>query len=88
VAVLSENALAARWLHEVFEPAMAAIPGRLRGKRAAAELYHELLVHRWYRGQEAGAPVPMRDAVSSYVREVLPAVPDEREPLALEPPAA
>ena len=42
------------WLSEVFEPAIAAIPPELRGRRAAAEIFHELLEHRWFLSERAG----------------------------------
>ena len=75
---VSEVAGAGRWLSEVFEPSVAAIPLELRGKRAAAELFHELLDHRWYLSEREGGEVAMADAVAAYVRDVLHAEPDER----------
>jgi uncharacterized protein DUF4032/lipopolysaccharide kinase (Kdo/WaaP) family protein len=75
---VSDAAVAGRWLSEVFEPAVAGIPAELRGKRAAAELFHELLDHRWYMSEQAGKEVPMADAVADYVERVLPTAPDER----------
>ena len=75
---VSEAAGAGRWLSEVFEPSVAAVPPHLRGKRAAAELFHELLDHRWYLSEQAGREVAMADAVDAYVRDVLHAEPDER----------
>src|SRR4029077_2920534 len=43
---ISDAAAAGRWLSEIFEPAIAALPPDLQGKRAAAEIFHELLEHR------------------------------------------
>jgi Domain of unknown function (DUF4032)/Lipopolysaccharide kinase (Kdo/WaaP) family len=74
----SEAAAAGAWLAEVFEPALAAIPAELRGKRDPAQLYHELLDHRWFLSEQAGREVPLEDAVASYVDTVLRALPDER----------
>jgi hypothetical protein len=79
-APVSEAAAAGRWLSEVFEPAVAAIPAELHGKRAAAELFHELLDHRRVLSEEEGAEVPMASAIASYV-DVLRAAPDERTAL-------
>jgi tRNA A-37 threonylcarbamoyl transferase component Bud32 len=67
-----------RWRAEVFEPAVAAVPAELQAKRAPAELFHELLDHRWYRSEAAGHDVGMADAVASFSQQVLPEVPDER----------
>jgi hypothetical protein len=74
----SEAAVAGSWLAEVFEPAIAAVPPELRGKRDPAEVFHELLEHRWYVSEQAGREVPLEEAVRSYVETVLRRLPDER----------
>jgi hypothetical protein len=71
-----------KWRAEVFEPAVAAVPAELHAKREPAELFHELLAHRWYRSEAAGRDVGMADAVASFVEQVLPKVPDERATIA------
>jgi hypothetical protein len=71
------SVVAARWLAEVFEPAVAAVPPELAGKREPAEIFHELLDHRWYLSQAAGADVGLLPAVASYVEQVLRHAPDE-----------
>ena len=75
---LPESIVAYRWLAEVFEPTIAAIPPELRGKLEPAEVYHEVLEHRWFLSEEAGQDVGMEEAVRSYVDEVLKFHPDER----------
>ena len=75
-----------RWLSEVFEPAVAEIPGELWGKRDAAEVFHEALEHRWFLSQQAGEDVGLMPAVQAYVDDVLRHAPDERA--VLEPGAA
>ncbi len=69
--------VAHRWINEVFEPAISRVPEELRGKREPAELFHEVLEHKYLRSQEEGRDVGMSEAVSSYVQHVLPARPDE-----------
>jgi hypothetical protein len=81
---VSDAAAAGRWLSEVFEPAIAAVPAELQPKRAAAELYHELLEHRWFLSERAGKDVGMAAATASYVDDVLRPAADEQAPL-LEP---
>jgi hypothetical protein len=71
-----------KWRAEVFEPAVAAVPAELHAKREPAELFHELLAHRWYRSETAGRDVGMADAVASFVEQVLPKIPDERATIA------
>jgi tRNA A-37 threonylcarbamoyl transferase component Bud32 len=75
---VSETALSGRWLTEIFEPTIAAVPAELRQKREAAQLYHEVLAHRDQLSLEADREVAVADAVASYVQTVLQALPDER----------
>jgi hypothetical protein len=81
---VSDAAAAGRWLSEVFEPAIAAVPEELQEKRAAAELFHELLEHRWFLSEQAGRDVGMEKATASYVDQVLRRAADEKAP-GLEP---
>ena len=67
---------AAHWLSDVFEPALAAVPPELRDKRAAPELFHELLEHRWFLSERAGRDVGLDKAVDSYVEQILRPAPD------------
>jgi hypothetical protein len=69
---------AARWFADVYEPIVASVPPELRGRREPAQLFHELLEHRYYMSEDAGRPVTNDEALSSYVNDVLPERPDER----------
>ncbi len=80
-----ETIVAYRWLAEVFEPAIAAVPAELRGKREAAEVFHEILEHRWYLSQRAGRDIGTLEAARDYVTNVLPQASDERTVLAPPP---
>jgi Domain of unknown function (DUF4032)/Lipopolysaccharide kinase (Kdo/WaaP) family len=73
-----ESVAVHRWLAEVFEPAIAAIPTELWGKRQAAEVFHEVLEHRWFLSQQRDEDVGLLPAVESYVETVLRHAPDER----------
>jgi len=84
---LPEQVAGYRWLAEVYEPAISAIPQELRGKRELAEVFHEVLDHRWRLSEEAGFDVGLELAVISYVDNVLRLVPDERKVLASAPEA-
>jgi tRNA A-37 threonylcarbamoyl transferase component Bud32 len=77
---VSDAAVAGRWLAEVFEPSIAAVPEELRSRRAAAELFHELLEHRWFLSERAGKDVGIDAAIADYVDKVLRPAPDERLP--------
>lgn len=66
-----EEVLAHEWLSEVYEPVVGAIPSEYTGKLEPAEVFHEVLEHRWYKSEAAGHDVSLLDAVRSYVNEVL-----------------
>lgn len=68
---LDEEAVAHDWAARVFEPVIRAIPKDLKGKLEPAEIFHQLLDHRWYLSQNEGRDVPLAEAVSSYVDTVL-----------------
>lgn len=65
------------WLADVFEPTIAAVPAEMRRKLEPAEIFHEVLEHRWYMSEAAGYDVSMQDAVADYVDNVLANRPDE-----------
>jgi hypothetical protein len=81
---ISDVAATGRWLSECFEPAIAAVPEGLQEKRAPAEVFHELLEHRWFLSEKAGRDVGMKQATTSYVEDVLRPAADEKAP-GLEP---
>ncbi|WNI17977.1 DUF4032 domain-containing protein [Actinacidiphila sp. ITFR-21] len=76
--------LAHRWVREVFRPAVRTVPADLRGRMDPAQLYHELLEHRWYLSERAQHDVGLEATVASYVTDVLPHVPDPSVPVAEE----
>jgi hypothetical protein len=73
-----DKAIAAnRWLTEVFEPITAMIPPEARGKLEPAEVFHEILVHRWYLSERAGHEVNIFETARDYIDNVLKTKPDE-----------
>ena len=66
-----EEMVAHEWLVKVFEPVIRAIPKDLRLKLEPAEVFHQLLDHRWYLSQNQGRNVPLAEALTSYVDTVL-----------------
>jgi Domain of unknown function (DUF4032)/Lipopolysaccharide kinase (Kdo/WaaP) family len=75
---LPENIVAVRWLDQRFEPAIAAIPPELLGKLQAAEIYHQILEHRWFLSERESRDVPMEEAIEAYIAEILSRAPDEQ----------
>lgn len=68
---LDEEVVAHEWAARVFEPVIRAIPKELQGKLEPAEIFHQLLDHRWYMSQNEHRDIPLAEAVSSYVDTVL-----------------
>jgi len=73
---VSEVVAANGWLEEVYDPVIAAIPPSLRGRLAPAEIFHEILEHRWYMSEAAGRDIGTTAAARSYFEQVLPEIPE------------
>ena len=71
------------WLTEVFEPTIHAVPVELRRKLEPAEIFHEILEHRWYMSEQAQRAVTTEEAIEDYVTNVLPQHRDEQAYLSL-----
>jgi tRNA A-37 threonylcarbamoyl transferase component Bud32 len=69
---LSESVIASRWRQEVFEPTVDAVPEELQGRLPAAEVFHQVLEHRWFLSERAGKDVGIDEAVRSYIQSELP----------------
>ncbi|WP_439591975.1 DUF4032 domain-containing protein [Microbacterium sp.] len=66
-----EEMVAHEWLTRVFEPVVRAIPWDLRAKLEPAEVFHQVLEHRWYMSQAQGKSAPLAEVLSSYIDTVL-----------------
>ena len=66
-----EEVAAHDWVTRVFEPVVRAIPYEMRAKLEPAEVFHQVLEHRWLLSQERGASVPLAETLTSYIRDVL-----------------
>ncbi|TFV80889.1 DUF4032 domain-containing protein [Microbacterium sp. dk485] len=66
-----EEMVAHEWLTRVFEPVVMAIPFDLRAKLEPAEVFHQVLEHRWYMSQTRGRSVPIAEVLTSYIDDVL-----------------
>lgn len=66
------------WMDEVFNPTVKGVPRELRRKLEPAEIFHEVLEHRWFLAEQEERNVPMMEAVEHYVETVLKHRPDER----------
>lgn len=65
-----------KWLTEVYEPVVRAIPAGLRDRLDEAEIFHEVLEHRWLLSEAAGRDIGTTAAMEDYFATILPTVPD------------
>ena len=75
-----------RWFHEAYLPLLDAVPPDQRRKLDDAELFHQLMEHRWYMSEQEGRQVDLTEVVPSYVERILRPLPEPRveaNPLAL-----
>ena len=61
-----------RWLTEVFEKVISQVPENLKGRVENAQIFHEVLEHRWYLGEKAGKDVGLDFATADYMNLILP----------------
>jgi tRNA A-37 threonylcarbamoyl transferase component Bud32 len=67
---VSQSAL--KWLNEIFRPTLAQVPQELVGRVEPAQMFHEILEHRWNLSESAGGDVGLDNATKSYISEILP----------------
>lgn len=81
---LDEEVVAHLWLTRVFEPVIKAVPDNLDSKLESAEVFHQVLEHRWFMSQEQARDVPLNEAVRDYIDNVLQYRRDEE--IVINPP--
>jgi len=81
---LDEEVVAHLWLTRVFEPVVRSVPEQLGHKLEDAELFHQVLEHRWYMSEQDQRDVPLNEAVRDYIENVL--VNRRDEEMIIDPP--
>ncbi|HET6562313.1 MAG TPA: DUF4032 domain-containing protein [Marmoricola sp.] len=66
-----------RWMLEIYEPLVQSIPRALRGRLEPAEVFHEVLEHRWFLSERAGHEVELFETARDYFGSVLTTKPVE-----------
>ncbi|MBA3233195.1 MAG: DUF4032 domain-containing protein [Propionibacteriales bacterium] len=59
--------VAHRWLTQIFTPIAAMAPRHRRTPLESAELFHEILEHRWYLSERAGHEVDLFETARDYL---------------------
>ncbi|MDQ6934184.1 MAG: DUF4032 domain-containing protein [Actinomycetota bacterium] len=76
----SRQLVANRWLTEIYDPIMELVPAGLRGRLQPAEIFHEILVHRWLLSERDDREWDIFDTARDYISSQLATRPDERLP--------
>ncbi len=79
-----EEIVAHDWLANVYEPVTRRVPRELLTKLEPAEVFHEVLEHRWYLAERAQHDIPLQQAMDDYLARVLPSKPDEAAVLGVD----
>jgi len=69
---LSTEVLARKWMTTVFDHVIEQVPADLRGRVEPAQMFHEILEHRWYLGEKAGRDLGLDFATQEYITKILP----------------
>ena len=80
----SELEAARVWLTDVYQHVLSFIPETLRGRVEPAQMFHEILEHRWYLGEKNGVDLGLENAAQDYIETILPSRTDSGS-TALEP---
>ena len=75
---VDEYTVARHWMTDVFDPVIESVPRSFANKLEDAEVFHEVLEHRWFLSESAGREVSLDDATRSYLVTVLAHRPDEQ----------
>jgi hypothetical protein len=79
-----EAMVAHDWLSQIYEPVTRTVPRDLTRKLEPAEVFHEVLEHRWYMSEAAGQDIPIEEVIADYLKNVLPGKPDEAAVLGVD----
>ena len=69
-----ETVAAHRWRAEVYDRVLAMVPADLVDRLAPAEVFHEILEHRWFLSEQAGTDVGTTAAAQAYIALILPQI--------------
>ncbi len=69
---MPETVAAHRWMTEVVQPVIDAVPPELAGRREPVEVFHEVIEHKWYLSEAEGRDVGVEGGTRDYLDNVLP----------------
>ena len=76
---LTDRAAAARrWRQDIYDRITAMIPPALRGRLEPAEVFHQILEHRWLLSERAGREIDIFETARDYFDTILARLPEEK----------
>ncbi len=63
---------ARRWLRDTYHHVMNQVPDALQNRVEQTQMFHEILEHRWYLGEQAGRDLGLDFATKDYIDNILP----------------
>jgi hypothetical protein len=76
---LSDRESAARrWRREIYDEITAMMPTDRSGRLEPAEVFHQILEHRWLLSERAGREIDIFDTARDYFDTVFDNLPDEK----------
>ena len=69
---------ARRWRSEIYDRITAMVPPELRGRLEPAEIFHQILEHRWLLSERAGREIDIFETARDYLENVLSRLPEEK----------
>ena len=63
---------ARRWLRDTYHHVMNQVPRELQNRVEQTQMFHEILEHRWYLGEQAGHDLGLDFATKDYIENILP----------------
>ena len=69
---------ARRWRAEIYDRIVAMIPRELSGRLEPAEVFHQILEHRWLLSERAGREIDLFDTARDYFATVYGKLPEEK----------
>ena len=69
---------ARRWRSEIYDRITAMVPPELRGRLEPAEIFHQILEHRWLLSERAGREIDIFETTRDYLENVLSRLPEEK----------
>jgi hypothetical protein len=78
VGLPDRAAAAVRWRSEIYDPIVAMIPDELRGRLEPAEVFHQILEHRWLLSEREAREIEIFETTRDYLDNVLSRLPEEK----------